>query len=74
MHITLILRSLGKHVQAGFDKARVYSELPHETLLDMIELLDVEKKDSVYNIPEKVFTNSAYRRGFQEGLYSLLEV
>jgi hypothetical protein len=65
--------SIEKNFNSGFEKAITFAGLPPEMVFEIITQVEAQDTGSKYELPEIVFTDKAYRRGFTEGIISLID-
>jgi len=62
-----------KIYDSGYEMALTFSVLSFEDVFELLNLVEAQKTDPRYDIPEKVYGDASYRRGFSDGLVSLLD-
>ena len=65
--------SIEKNFSSGFEKAITFAGLLPEEVFEIITQVEALETGSKYKLPEMVFTDKAYGRGFTEGLISLID-
>ena len=65
--------SIEKNFSDGFEKAITFAGLPPDEVFEIITQVEAQKTGSKYELPVMVFTDKAYRRGFTEGLISMID-
>jgi hypothetical protein len=63
----------GKNIKAGFDAALKYQDKNLNELTQILQIIEESTTKNEFDIPEKAFKHKIYKKGFIEGLQSLIE-
>lgn len=62
-----------KKFDAGYENALCFSILSFDEIFDLLVLVQAQERTPKHDVPENVYTEESYRRGFSDGLISLLD-